>query len=153
MREIKFRGLSTDGHGWLYGYLVKGNNSYLVTEESMQYAVVSHNDHASLSLFQVVPESVGQFTGLIDKNGEEVFDGDIVKLHAGHPSWIQNPFEIVFQNHAFAFKQPDRKGSTAICVYLNDCVKAEVITETSQDDWLVEVIGNVHEHPDLLTKL
>jgi hypothetical protein len=66
MRNIKFRGLRTDGNGWVYGSFIHNNIDCecIIDIDAEQ--------------FEVLPESVGQFTGLTDKNGIEIYEFDYV---------------------------------------------------------------------------
>ena len=64
-----FRGKRKDNGEWVTGYLIQGNNTYIVTPESIYYMVVSISYMASVEFVEVIPETIGQCTGLKDKNG------------------------------------------------------------------------------------
>lgn len=66
MRTIKFRGQRIDNKEWVYGFFFKTSRGSFVGEY--------------LDEQEVIPETVGQFTGLTDKDGEEIYEGDFVKI-------------------------------------------------------------------------
>ncbi|MCK5017485.1 MAG: hypothetical protein KAS32_10495 [Candidatus Peribacteraceae bacterium] len=85
MRAIKFRGKRVDNGEWVYGWFVKGECAYIITKKDFYNAVVSlpYSDglsHLSTEVFQVIPETVGQYIGLEDSSARslEVYEEDII---------------------------------------------------------------------------
>ena len=118
MRTIKFRGLRTDGKGWVYG----GYFQHTPDEDGVRYYIFDFNEGA----VEVIPESVGQFTGLHDKNGKEIYEGD-----------LDQDGGRVFYNESIARFQIDYGGDI-------DIADMEDVGE-----WMI-VSGNIYENKELL---
>ena len=86
-REIKFRGKNKFYDSWFYGYLTKEEDKYFITVNSSEF-------------YQIDPKTIGQYTGLKDKNGKEVYEGDI--FHLGDPNIT---YAVVYFDTAFRGKQ------------------------------------------------
>lgn len=127
MREILFRGKRVDDGEWVYGCLL--NNKHDM--------IGFYNNAYKFEINAVIPETVGQFTGLIDKSGKKIFEGDIVEF-TNKFTHKKGRAEIVFE--AFKWKYSG-------CYYGGNPIVWLCIDDTSVE---YEVIGNIHDNPELL---
>ena len=142
MREIKFRGkvvnhdpMTNPENGWVEGY-------YL---QDLDNGVVKHYIFNCPMKWEVIPETIGQFTGLRDKNGKEIYEGDIVK-------WILTMPEVGV-NGGYEEYETEEIGEIkwdAGALQLGEYCAAGFAYES--EDY-AEIIGNVHDNPELLKSL
>lgn len=116
MREISFRGKSVYTDEWVTGYYIGAGT------------LVKHGDEH----WSVDDDTVGQFTGLTDKNGKRIFEGDIVRNADGYLFSAQYPFAVKFCDGNFC-------GDAGGFVYIS-----------GEEFRYCEVIGSIHDNPELL---
>ena len=142
MRDLIFRGQRCDNGEWVYGYLVKKHDPLLGIAYS--FILVQEMDHScitgeptilrsEMTWFKVDPKSVGEFTGLTDKNGTRIFEGDIVEFRTRTSSF--KPLYVQYHKETAQFVASIRSG-----------VRSYPMDAT----WEYEVIGNIHDNPELI---
>lgn len=134
MRDILFSGKRTDNGEWVIG-------------DSLIHSMYKKGDVCvgvveGLGIYSVIPETVSQYTGLNDKNGNKIFEGDVVKAN---------------YNEIFVVKYGRYDVMCCGCCYdSHDCVGFYLEDKTGyiereENVWSdVKIIGNIHDNPELL---
>lgn len=130
MREILFRGKRVCDGEWVYGSLVVlANGVYsIIPKDAEQWSVSEYN-----MAFAVIPETVGQYTSLKDKNGTQIFEGDVV--YSDECTKYIVYMDAEYRCGWYPFAQGDGCG----------CCEYEV-----ESPKYCTVIGNIHDNPELL---
>ena len=122
MREILFRGKRIDNGNMVFGDLSQHKTGKVFIKCG-----------SATQSFEVDPDTVGQFTGLTDKNGKKIFEGDIVTIPGSKMMGLPAPVAYFPKGAVFQIR---RNGYNAITLW--------------DADETMEVIGNIHDNPELL---
>ena len=134
MREILFRG-KTYNDKWVQGLLVQMDDR-LTQIRKLGSDGIGYYDYS------IVPSTVGQYTGLTDKNGKKIFEGDVLNVHDQIPMFdgydtdeiIYNGKVMYIKNQGMYVCEGNNDGNALCALNLDKC----------------EVIGNIHDNPELL---
>ena len=135
MREILFRGKAEINGKWIYGGVLQTNNWSDISVVNDYEGSLNEPPSCDVDSFEVIPETIGQYTGLTDKNGKKIFEGDIV----GYYSDYRKEYDIG------TVKYGNFNCSCCSGVY-GWFFEGEDIREHSS----YEVLGNIHDNPELL---
>ena len=141
MREILFRGKRCDNGEWAQGYYIRAEHHWHKHGIHKDWIVLGASANggwfALHNKYAVKAETVSAFSGLTDKNGKKIFEGDVIKIPDDYDEFGINAgeiYEVYFAFGGFRLKPKYSKGKG---FWL-------------EDDKTVEVIGNIHDNPELL---
>ena len=131
MREILFRGKRKDNGEWLEGFAIFADNKAFILNNAKVEVLNGYNEYRmNFTLKEVIPSTVGQYTGLTDKNGDKIFDSDVV--------------DILTENEEVGFVTYDEG-----CFFVKaDGFSVDFRNNINGNDLLV--IGNIHDNPEIL---
>lgn len=146
MREILYRGKF--GNDWKYGYLSVEPKGLVIKEPY---------EHNQSNIWHIDPDTVGQYTGLTDKNGKKIFEGDILKCHNNPKDLVK----VVFGEFGVVDTDTECPVDTVIGWHYEVIPTDELstvepfclsmpLTNSYIKYCHMEVIGNVHDNPDLI---
>lgn len=136
MREILFRGKRIDNGEWVEGYLVKKGGETLIARYPYRTGKVHETSWLEFcfgGFIEVIPETVGQYTGLTDKDDRKIFEGDIIKICGQHS----------------CFDKVEFLDGLAGFYAVNDDIHIPAELATLKKNF-IEVIGNIYDNPELL---
>lgn len=145
MREILFRGKRLDNGEWVEGYL--GQDTLIGNNKTwLGYVIRSIPQKLwDCDWFEIDPATIGQYTGLKDKNGKRIFEGDIYK-------YFDDEIQVVEWSAAFARMMLHTHGEREV-------KRGRKSIKTIVDGWCdlddypleeMEYLGNIHDNPELL---
>lgn len=162
MLEILFRGKTEKGE-WLFGFY---HNETSIESRSSARKITRHHIYTQDFDKFVIPETVGQFTGLTDKNGKKIFEGDIIKQQTFHKLPLNNCYKddkekkdhkkYLIKKCGAIFDDEEHYHKDYIWEVRFENARfypfADDNFEWGNFDWDTpfEVIGNIHDNPELL---
>lgn len=159
MREILFRGKRKDNGEWVegdYAYSNTEDKHYIICDLEMQSMSYEENDLYAIEWYEVIPETVGQYTGLSDKSSsnKKIFEGDywidkdnendimVVEYRDGQFCFVAYGYCGAFMPYGY-----DETGGSFGEV---DCISFSEYYDDETGIIAVEIIGNIHDNPELL---
>ena len=142
MQEILFRGKKTDSGEWVYGGYCHYDDSIDNGQDSCDYIIEKHTGEY-FPFVKVIPETIGQYTGLTDKNGTKVFDGDVLKIKSEDYDYKYTT-KVYYNDHTLCVDVEGQDYDYTAIGFADDIWNTECCE--------IEVIGNIYDNPELFNK-
>lgn len=151
MRGILFRGKDENDGTWYEGFFVKqGDDSYIFTKAQVNRGIGINGWLNCCQMYSVIPKTIGQYTGLKDKNGKRIFEGDIVR-------YIYEPGKGFWNAHQLSVIEYDGTGYHMKGIFGTNkyaCMSGWLVSipydQEVENIPEFEVIGNIHDNQELL---
>lgn len=137
MREILFRGKRTDNEEWVEGFYQEYPKYYVHIQSE-------YNDW-----FPVFPETVSQYIGLKDRDGQKIFEGDIVEYESHGYIPITERGVVIFEKGCFGIEHSTEYG-TRIFHRIGQTSEWRDMGASGIITYTYKIIGNIHDNPELL---
>lgn len=143
MRIIKFKGKSVDSSEWVEGYYYEECDNTYIIKDRQKDSILNRNEAVLID-----PDTVCQFTGFLDKNGKEMYEGDVLRSDKYPYSCTEfkerdNYFGIIEWNENWAaFYITTIKNPKSSVKGISDGISDHIFQNSLQD---LEVIGNIHD--------
>lgn len=163
MREIKFRGKRLDNGEWIYGYLADSGYQmnprkkiWWIAKNRFDFGTIFDENSCDDTFIwhRVDPRTIGQYTGLNDKNGAEIYDGDIVHTIYEEEREFDDGKYLCKTEYYEQVKWVDKLGAFVLVLYVDDIPLWRTMEIGSKHNKVelisYEVIGNICDNPELL---
>jgi uncharacterized phage protein (TIGR01671 family) len=128
-REIKFRGKRIDNGEWVYGFYVREEGLKGDGFHSISHTIITKREPFRLYQDRVYADTIGQDTGLKDRNGVKIWEGDV--FHLGDPNIL---YVVVWQDAGLVGRQRGNRSSVGLSYWAP----------------YLEIVGNIHDNPEML---
>lgn len=155
MREIKFRGKSSQDETWAYGLLFEENCDG-GSQTCIAVEPLSANGYGEIfpCCYEVVdPSTIGQFTGLLDKNDKEIYEDDIIYWEIDNGVGIESYVAIVRWSENIIERRWNNQ-YTYLVEYATDYCRGsyDYLCTPASYNASLEIIGNIYDNPELLIR-